>query len=346
MRSAIYYPHTTVRSNSLMRSSLLLWDKLHVIVPRHHFAKEYNGPSDLAEAWELIGAAMEPSPTQKLRAHDAIEETLLSRTFPADLYRLNQIEQIEDHSMVWMDKFMMDTWSLLRSSGFVRHALTEDRFEMKQLSSLMMMTKLADACAGTQFARVTDKLSSYTVMGNGEEVPGQDCGAVPITLKLIDASSIPLRNLLDFRKREAIERNGSDYSKLRHNYADRIQAHMKALQQTVEQSDFDELNRIFEADMEEDLRDLRTELRVNKQSLFLKPVIVASTAAMASAMAGAGSVSTLAAAAVGAVCGANWDQIGASVSDLIKNKLDFDKNQRETMRKHPMAYMYELSRHH
>ena len=33
MRSALYYPHTDVRSEALMKSALLTWDKLHSIIP-------------------------------------------------------------------------------------------------------------------------------------------------------------------------------------------------------------------------------------------------------------------------------------------------------------------------
>ncbi|AQS85841.1 hypothetical protein A0U92_14870 [Acetobacter aceti] len=64
MRSAIYYPSTQVRSRKIMHSSLLLWDQLHTIVPMPTYATDYRGDSDMAEAWELIGRKITPTPQQ------------------------------------------------------------------------------------------------------------------------------------------------------------------------------------------------------------------------------------------------------------------------------------------
>ena len=44
MRSALYYPHTKIRSEELLKSSLLLWDKVSSIVPWQHFDEKYPDP--------------------------------------------------------------------------------------------------------------------------------------------------------------------------------------------------------------------------------------------------------------------------------------------------------------
>lgn len=50
MRSAIYYPRTEIHSEPLMRSSLLLWDKLHTIVPDRTYHPDYGQHRDMARA--------------------------------------------------------------------------------------------------------------------------------------------------------------------------------------------------------------------------------------------------------------------------------------------------------
>ena len=42
MRSALYYPHTSIRSENLIRTSLLLWDQVHVMVPWDDFRPDFD----------------------------------------------------------------------------------------------------------------------------------------------------------------------------------------------------------------------------------------------------------------------------------------------------------------
>jgi hypothetical protein len=41
MRSAMYYPHITIQSENIIRTALLLWDQVHVIVPYSGFVPHY-----------------------------------------------------------------------------------------------------------------------------------------------------------------------------------------------------------------------------------------------------------------------------------------------------------------
>lgn len=343
MRSAVYYPRTTVHSRPIIQSSLLLWDRLHTIVPETHYQPEYYDQPDLAEAWELIGGKIVPSEAQKRRSHEAIEATLNSRRLPPNLYLISEVDQPQDPYEIWPQKLSMRTWDLLRDHGLTDDRLPNGDFRFTQDGGLMVMAKLADACAGTQFARVTDRLMAYGMIGSDDQRPGTTAEVVPITRDLIDATSIPLENLIAFRRREDSERRGGDYRKLRHNYADTVQAHMRALDGAVDQFDRDEINRVFRERMGEDLRDLRSELGGSKVDLVLKPVVIAGVAAAGTAAYGGDHFATALAAGVGAVFGSSWKDIGSAVADLFSNGLAFDRKQRETMAKHPMAYMYELS---
>lgn len=343
MRSAVYYPRTTVHNRPLMQSSLLLWDQLHTIVPEPHYVPEYDDQTDLAEAWELIGAKIVPSEAQQQRAHKAIETTLQARRLPPDLYWVGEIDQPQDPYEIWPQKFSMATWDLMREHGLTAEQLPNGDFPFTQDGGLLVMAKLADACAGTQFARVTDRLMAYGMIGSGDQRPGTAADVVPITLDLIDAASIPFENLVAFRKREARERRGADYRKLRHHYSDIVQAHMRALDGAVDQFDREEMNRVFRDRMAENLRDLRSELGGNKLELVLKPVVMAGVAAAGTAATGADHLATALAAGVGAVFGSSWKDVGSAVADLFSGGLAFDRKQRGTMAKYPMAYMYALS---
>lgn len=344
MRSAVYYPRTTVHSRSLMQSSLLLWDQLHTIVPEQHYSPEYHDKADLAEAWELVGAKIVPNEAQKRRAHEAIETTLLARRLPPSLYWVGEVDRPQDPYEIWPQKFSMRTWDLMKEHGLTAGQFPNGDFPFTQDGGLMVMAKLADACAGTQFARVTDRLMAYGMIGSSGQRPGTTAEVVPITLDLIDAGSIPIENLIAFRKREAKERRGDDYRKLRHTYADRVQAHIRALDGAIDQFDRDEINRIFREKMAEDLRDLRSELGGNSIEFVLKPVVIAGIAAAATAATGAGNLSSALAGVGGAVFGSNWKDIGSAVADMFSGGLAFNRKQRETMTRHPMAYMYELAR--
>lgn len=344
MRSAVYYPRTTVHSRPVMQSSLLLWDQLHTIVPEPHYAPEYHDNDGMAEAWELIGAKMVPNEAQKKRAHDAIETTLRAERLPQHLYWVGQVDQPQDPYEIWPQKFSMRTWDLMREHRLTNVPLPNGDFPFTQEGGLMVMAKLADACAGTQLARVTDRLMAYGMIGSGDQRPGTITEVVPTTLELIDASSIPLENLIAFRKREASERRGGDYRKLRHSYADTMQAHMKALDAAIDQRDRDEIHRVFRAKMDQDLRELRRELGGNRIDLVLKPVVIASFAAAGSALHGSDQLTTVLTAGAAGAFGSTWKEVGSAVADLFSGGLSFNRKQQETMAKHPMAYMYALSK--
>jgi hypothetical protein len=69
MRSAIYYPQTQVRSEEMMKSSLLLWDRLHTIVPFDGYTADFGNKRSMSEARELIGKQVVPDLVEKQLAH-------------------------------------------------------------------------------------------------------------------------------------------------------------------------------------------------------------------------------------------------------------------------------------
>lgn len=343
MRSAIYYPSTEVRSPAMMRSSLLLWDKLHTIVPYGGFQPNYGDQRDMAEAWELIGGTVVPDNAQKDAAHKDIE-SLLAGAIPDSLRYAAHADAGTEPFELWPQKLSHKTWELLQENQMTLSPLDNGDYPFTDQGGMVIMAKIADACAGTAFARVTDRLLAYSLIADSGANPTTDTEVVPMTLDLIDATSLPLDRLIDFRRREDKEQRGGDYAAMRHRYADAVQKHVDAIKGIASQNQRAELNRQFGDEMARDLKDLRSALGVNRTEIFLKPVVVATVV-------GAGTVLTGGLAGPAALIAAGSAAIGTSlldaakhVAELFSSGLGFSNKQKEAMAKHPMAYMYALSK--
>jgi hypothetical protein len=100
MRTALYFPHTEIRSQNLLKTSLLLWDKLEFIVPFPDYKPHYQNPS-VAKAIELIGVQHCPSETEKQETHDLIED-FATGTLPDVFYYL----PTQDNYEIYPQKFL------------------------------------------------------------------------------------------------------------------------------------------------------------------------------------------------------------------------------------------------
>jgi len=69
--SALYYPHTMVRTKPLMKTALLLWDHVDCIVPSHKIERAPMGRY-MTEAAELVITPHVPSEVAKQRVHDRL----------------------------------------------------------------------------------------------------------------------------------------------------------------------------------------------------------------------------------------------------------------------------------
>jgi hypothetical protein len=78
MRSAFYYPYFPYIDESLVKTALLLWDRLEFIVAKKGFKPKYDNPR-IARAMELIGAPHCPSDGEKIETHTRIEELVERR---------------------------------------------------------------------------------------------------------------------------------------------------------------------------------------------------------------------------------------------------------------------------
>src|SRR5712671_6863127 len=116
MRSALYYPHTSIDNIDLMKTALLLWDQLEFIVPWKPFAPEYAEPL-VARAMEVIGIPHCPTYDEQVETHRHIEE-LVNRPLPPNFYYGTQSrhQRSVDAYEIYPQKFLNQTWDLLHQS--------------------------------------------------------------------------------------------------------------------------------------------------------------------------------------------------------------------------------------
>src|ERR1019366_3931570 len=86
MRSALYYPHTTIRNEIVLKRALLLWDSIEYIVPDRDYKAQYSSTL-LAEAAELVAEPHVPSLDEQTEAHKQIEDFATSSLPDAFFFR-------------------------------------------------------------------------------------------------------------------------------------------------------------------------------------------------------------------------------------------------------------------
>jgi hypothetical protein len=345
MRSALYFPHTTVDNVNLVRTALLLWDKLEYIVPEHRFSSVH-GSRLVQRAMEVIGKERVPNNAEKQEAHRLIEQ-MASSALPPEFYLTRRGRSHGVYEM-YPQKFLTETWQLLRKRGLSGDLLENSDYPMAEPAGLMAMAILADCCAGTTRARVTDRGPAYASLAGAL---GTDINQrmrvrrtsqeqlVHISLNVINPKGISLERLIEFREREEKE-SGHTLRDLRHRYLAGLETHVKRL--TTEggkREDAQQIKREIADDMRADLAALKSEFGSAKRDVWLSKEIVLTV------LAAAGSVATWAFGApipiAGTITAAGMPAalvgIGATANKYVAAR-------RAVMQKHPMAYFYELSR--
>jgi hypothetical protein len=337
MRSALYYPYTSVESENLLRDSLLLWDHVQIMVPWNGFLPNYAN-RDHARAIELIGVHRAPTDEQKEEVHELIED-FATRPLP-EAFSYEAKGKREDWR-VYGEKLLPETWDLLRRAGRAGAAIAGRGVPVTQPTGLSLLSILADCCAGQTLARVTDQAAAYGVIagllaekpaGEGRGDPVESLAA--LTLTVIDTKRVPLSKLISFREREEKSKHGHELRALRHRYLDRLSKQAAALVALQKKSDRNELNRQFKQDMKDDLRELRSELRLTAKEALLSKELLAAVLGTAAA---AAPFFNFPLPGVVSVSGGP-----VTVGGLLALKTKFAKSRREVLRNHPMAYLYEL----
>jgi hypothetical protein len=346
MRSALYYPHTTVDNKNLVKSALLLWDQLESIVPWSHFRHVYED-SEIARAMELIGVRHVPDEDEKRATHERLEE-LTRRKCPPEIYFRPRANGPEIYEM-YPEKLLHHSWDLLKRKQMRGELLPNSDYPLSEYAGLMIMSVLADCCAGTTRSRITDRGDAYATLAGflrgipaGEKIRKVDAWGelVPISLKAINISKLSMERLIKLREREAKE-SGHSLRDLRHRYTDGLEKYVSRLaNEKSTKKDALEIQRQFEEDMKTDVRDLKKELGFARNEVFLSKEFFATV------LTGVGTAASwlfgMPLEIEGVITAAGGP---AAIGGLLGVRNKYLQAREDVLKRHPMAYLYEARGH-
>lgn len=289
MLGALYYPHTEIKNPNLIKTALLLWDYIECIVPHndYQFRGDYR-PKLLNEAFELIARKHVPTLEEKNKVHNDVKQ-LISETSET-LLRSYLCSISDSRYLIYPDKFIEQTWDFLENKGFAYWDDPYNDYSVPPALGLLMMSSLADICAGTQKQKITDRTQAYSLLErklaleigapyveglNSSLISPELDKLVTISMNVIGAENIPLKALVKFRKKE-IKENSNDYRTLRLNYMNALTRYLDRISKECKtRSDIVEVERQFKEEINTDLNNLKHELGLaNKEALFSKEMAV------------------------------------------------------------------------
>jgi hypothetical protein len=336
MLTALYYPHTTLRDSSLLKTALLFWDRLEFITPSPDYKlKSFDGNKDVDEALEIVGAPLFPSREQQQQAHAAIED--LATSSLSNDFLWNQTDSMESRFLVYPQKFLPETWEVLKQTNLAIPDCSghfED-WSMGRNFGLVIMSILADACAGSEKRAVTDQVNSYNLLTRSiASMHGGSFGSaseaatrlVTIALKIVDANQFTLRELIDFRKEESAA-SGHRVRQLRHNFMKVVDGYIKKISGCKgKDGDVLEIERQYEQAMRDDLLNLKDLLKRKATDTLLSRDV------------GVGIL------AIGGMMVTPWTMPTAAlgVGALVKTAKGYRADRREALSKHAMSWLFTM----
>lgn len=346
MYTALYYPHTTVKDESLMKTSLLLWDQIECISPFPKYQPQHED-RNMQAASELVAKSHIPSDEEKRQAHEEIEK-LVNSDLPG--WFVFTPENPHLRYEIYPDKFLDKTWEILENSKFVERSREKDTtyniydYTMTTSLGLTLMSILAECCAGSQKRMLTDEVDSYGALTryitqiNGGEYKGLQTLKSPcapslkadqeklltVSFKVINVDELDLSKLIELRRREA-NSNDTLLRDLRHNYFNKLDTYITQLaKEARHKGDQDEIARTFEQEMESDLNDLKKELKFEARKTLLSKEVFGAIVATALSVVEPISTSII------------------SVGLLGKTLNDYRAGKRKALKNHAMSWLYQI----
>lgn len=352
MQRALYYPHTDISNESIIKNALLLWDQVETIIPSEMWRPEMGShnrrrpapPRWFREAADIIVERRIPTTQEREDAHEALNR-MVSDGILHSLIKKGPVPWRSQEYLIYPEKFLDRTWDLLGRVGVAKWVSAESDYGVPAAVGLLMMSVLADVCAGSQLQKVTDLAEAYawlaqqhasllgsqyvTSLDVSQVAPDQDRLAV-ISPEVLDARRIPIEKLVALRRREAKE-GGSALKEMRRRFAKATQDHIERIgKEARTRNDVRELGRQFKDELKTDLSELKKELRLTSlKTLFSKEVcmsVLLVGGCLASPVAGL----TELASKIG----------GLGVIPLFKAEIDFRAARREVMKRHTMSWLY------
>jgi hypothetical protein len=340
MRSAVYYPHTKIKSPDLLKRCLMLWDRVKVIVPWDAYQIHYDSRVE-QEAFELIGLPHYPTQAERKATHEMVRD-FVKRPLPF-AFSSRSIQDPNEIYEVYPQKLLPKTWELLKNAGLAldtKVMRSRSTYLAAEPTGLALMSLLADCCAGETFARITDRSAAYASLAGlltDPQQAEQDNAEVlvPITMAIANVEALPLTKWLDLRRREESAPDGAAIRELRHRFLAKLEEHARNLAYN-QISDREEIKRQFTQDMEDDYRDLKEALKLEgTQILASKEILVAVLAGVATLGLIGGRV-TVPMPDVFTSTGT-----AVTIGGLFGSRAKFINARRKVLKEHPMAYFYE-----
>lgn len=355
----MYYPHTGIKNLELMKLSLLLWDRVEYIVPFDGYQSSSTIDPQLAEAAELVARPHSPSYEEKTLAHEIIcglveqglPEWAVSQRIPG--FTNNEL-------FVFQQKLLPDTWRVLEDAGFGRPGYRRGGHDrgVPAALGLLMMSVLAECCAGSQKQMITDRTRAYSVLTHAL---AQDSGGIElseiespaleaqeardrliaVTLKTFNVRDGSIDALIDLRKREEKE-PGGHLLRLRHKYVDSIEQWTgRIVQEARNRGDAIEIERCFQQYLLTDFGELREQLKLDAVKLFSRDLLITvSSAVVANAALFAPEI--LRPIPLSATLGV----IGAAAGSFVLGQklVEYRLQRRRALRDHAAGYLYSTAR--
>lgn len=340
MRSALYYPHTRIQTEQLLKRALLLWDYIYVITPWQGYQPYYELPR-FAEAFSIIGRCHYPSDDEKQLVHGLVAD-FLDRPLPA-AFSYSPANDDQETYDIYPQKLLPDTVTMLEQRG-MSLPLGRRNMRASAATGLTLMNILADCCAGDTLARVTDEGHAYAnLAGLFVEDPDGDLTLdqareqlIPLSINVVNVDGFSLEALIGLRAREEAAAEGSQIRDLRHRFVEKIENQAKHLVKAGSSLAREAIEQEFRRDMQDDYRDLQDALRAKGvQTIGTKEVLGAT-------LFGLGAIATAIFAPPVAIAGAASAVEGIiSVGGLISAKSKWAEERKKILKEHPTAYLYE-----
>lgn len=353
--SAVYYPHTTLRSPQLLRNSLLLWDYVDCIVPYKGFSITQGLKGSFAEAAEIIVNPRVPDNTEQDKVDKSVTN-LFSNGIPSwinefilreDLstLRSNNLHRLNNEFLIYPQKFLHRTWHKLSQLNVARFAQQYNDWAVPPSLGLLLMAELANTLAGEEQHIITDRSEAYgclfstmtTSLGGEilkttkkEPVTSTIDRLVTISIRIADPAKVQFGRILELRKREG-DNNTSDLKKLRHKYLDATTSYSQQFTKPgLTNHDRKELSRQFTGNIENDFRELKKELGMARNDLLFSKEAGIAVVALAGGLAdpitlGAGLSNAVSTIGVGA---------------LIRSGVKYIRSRQKALSNHSMSWLY------
>jgi len=348
--TALYYPHIAIENDSFLKNALLLWDNVDLICPFRKLPSRQGGSAGAIKAFQKLARPLDPSEEDKQNAHDAIME-LANSELPDWFFPAHVEAGLRYH--LFPGKLLDKTWRELRKSRLatpkiidadpplprsamqkLRQKAEQESYETTQAFGLTVMSILADCSAGSTRQLVTDEIDSYVALDRYLKLIGgvkadKDAKAdhdrlATISLRTLDLSRISINTLVRIRDEESKK---PALREMRHAYVDKIDAYKERLAQARKQSDIEEIDRLFEEEVADDIGLLKEELKDEaKQLIFSNEMIATATIALAGT-------------AINPVLGQF-----AAAAGLYRAKSKYHATRNKTLANHPMSWLYEIQR--